>query len=460
MSPFVYLFLVTMVVAGVHIKEYTQFSPIDELRHVDYAMRVTRFHIPKFGDLLSQESMREEACRGVDIPVDEPPCNMKVFNPLGFRDGGYQVASAHPATYYLGAGWFARIAVALGISNSFVDPARIFSALVTAAGLMVAFSAGRMAGLRAPPLLGALTLVLTMPAVLHASSTVNPDSMAIVAGAVVMLVGLAWERGRVPLWALAIAGAFATGTKFTSLLAVLVMAGVFLVRARPLRLLRARRAARAESTPAPTMPGEPVVSAPGVEIPARAPLAYLKAAAVLLGSALLVAMVWAAFDRMRAVVDPSVIPQNQFLASHGFPPLASLFSPIDLYTWIPPWNSYDPVRFVTPYVLDVRVMMTYLFAGATLMAALRVSRRDTMSLFGVFGVAASLLGAPAFILFTAATAKVLVNPEARYGMSLIPFMAALLASFVKGRFGVSLLWFFASVSIGIVVGSMLVSTPV
>ena len=59
---------------------------------------------------------------------------------------------------------------------------------------------------------------------------------AILVGALVMLLGLAWERGRIPLWTLAIAGAIAGGTKFTSLLAVGVMCGVFLVRARPSRL--------------------------------------------------------------------------------------------------------------------------------------------------------------------------------------------------------------------------------
>ena len=159
LAPYAYLFVIAMLAAGVHIARYTEFSPIDELRHVDYAMRASSFHAPRLGDVLSQDAMREEACRGLDLPWEDQPCNTKKFAPLHFRDLGYQTATAHPPTYYLGAGFFARAAEGLGLSSSFLDPARVFSALLFAAGLMVAFAAGRLAGIRSAPLLAALTFV-------------------------------------------------------------------------------------------------------------------------------------------------------------------------------------------------------------------------------------------------------------------------------------------------------------
>jgi hypothetical protein len=452
LAPYAYLFVIAMLAAGVHIARYTEFSPIDELRHVDYAMRASSFHAPRLGDVLSQDAMREEACRGIDLPWIDPPCRSKFFDPKAFRDDGYQTASAHPPPYYLGAGWFARVAKALGLSDSFVDPARVFSALLFAAGLMVAFAAGRMAGIRKVPLLAALTFVPVMPAALHAASTVNPDSSAILVGAVVMLLGLAWERGRVPLWTVAIAGAVAGGTKFTSLLAVAVMGGVFLVRARPVTLARtwwARRKSAASDDDAPELPGADETISP------RRPVEYVVALLVMIGSAVVVSGLWLTFDRMRATIEPIEVPQNQYLRSHGIPPAYSIFSPSQVFSWLPPWNGYDPPRFTSPYVLDVRTLMSFVFAGAVLMAVLQVTRRDTMSIFGVGCLVAALAGGPAFVLMNAGFSHVLVNPEARYGLSLVPFMAAIVASFARNRIGTTLLWLGGLTSFAVVVGTML-----
>jgi len=327
---------------------------------------------------------------------------------------------------------------------------------------MVALAAGRLAGIRTAPLLAALTFVPVMPAALHASSTVNPDASAILVGAVVMLLGLAWERGRIPLWTLAVAGAIAGGTKFTSLLAVGVMCGLFLVRAQPVALGRAwwerrkaRRTARRldddrdRSLDVPNLPGADDSISP------RRPVEYLLGIVVMLGTAFVVSGLWLTFDRMRATIDPIQVPQNQTLAFHGIPPAYSVFSPTQVFAWLPPWNGYDPVRFTSPYVIDARTLMTYVFAGAVILAALRVARRDTISLFAICCLVAALVGAPAFVLLNVGVSKVLVNPEARYGLSLVPFMAAIVASYARNRIGTTLLWAGSLTSFAVVVGTML-----
>ena len=457
LAPYVYLFVIAMLAAGVHIARYTELSPIDELRHLDYSMRASSFELPKLGDLLSQDAMRVEACRGIDRVIEwtDPPCDSKVFDPVRFRDDGYQTASPHPPTYYLGAGWFARAAEAIGLSDSFVDPARVFSALLFAAGLMAAFAAGRMARVRAAPLLAALTFVPVMPAALHASSTVNPDSTAILVGALVMLIGLAWERGRLPLWTLAVAGVLAGGTKVTSLLAVAVMAGLFLVRARPVTLARTwsarRRAANANETDSapPYPPADDDISP-------RRPLEYAMALPVMVGSGLLVSGVWITFDRMRATIDPILVPQKQFLASHGIPGPFIVFAPSNVFSWLPPWNGYDPVRFTSPYVLDVRNLMMFVFAGAVLMAALQVNRGNALTIFAFGCVVAALVGGPTFVVMNAAISDVLAGPEARYGLSLVPFIVAIAASFARNKIGTTLLWIASLTSLAVIVGTMLV----
>jgi len=457
LAPYVYLFVIGMLAAGVHIARYTELSPIDELRHLDYAMRASSFHQPRLGDLLSQDAMRVEACRGIDRVIEwtDPPCDSKVFDPVRFRDDGYQTASPHPPTYYLGAGWFARAAQAVGLSESFVDPARVFSALLFAAGLMAAFTAGRMARVRAAPLLAALTFVPAMPAALHASSTVNPDSTAILVGSLVMLLGLAWERGRLPLWTLAVAGVLAGGTKVTSLLAVAVVAGLFAVRARPLTLARTWRARRWAAHANETESAPPYPAA-DEDLSPRRPLEYAVALLVMVGSAVVVSGTWITIDRMRATIDPILVPQNQFLASHGIPGPFVVFAPSNVFSWLPPWNGYDPVRFTSPYVFDVRMLMVYLFAGAVLMASLRVNRRETLTIFAFGCVVAALIGGPTFVLLNAAISHVIAGPEARYGLSLVPFIVAITASFARNKIGTTMLWLGSLTSLAVVVGTMLV----
>jgi hypothetical protein len=233
------------------------------------------------------------------------------------------------------------------------------------------------------------------------------------------------------------------------------MCGVFLVRARPVAVARgwwARRRADKDAEDAEAVP-----ELPGADesISPRRPVEYLVGVVVMLGAAFVVSGLWLAFDRMRATIAPIEVPQNQSLAFHGIPPASSVISTGQLFAWLPPWNGYDPVRFTSTYVLDVRTLMTYVFAGAVIMAALRVARRDTISLFAGWCLIAAFVGAPAFVLLNVGLSKVLISPEARYGLSLVPFMAAIVASFARNRIGTTLLWLGSLTSFTVVVGTML-----
>ena len=44
--PYLLIFVVGLFAGCVHVARYTEFSPIDELRHVDYAMRAGSGQMP------------------------------------------------------------------------------------------------------------------------------------------------------------------------------------------------------------------------------------------------------------------------------------------------------------------------------------------------------------------------------------------------------------------------------
>ena len=96
--------MIAFIPAFIHIVQYTQFSPIDELRHLDYALQITSGHVPEIGDKLGQDAMREEACRGIDLPFRSPRCDSATFDPIAFRDDGWQTAAPHPPVYYILSG--------------------------------------------------------------------------------------------------------------------------------------------------------------------------------------------------------------------------------------------------------------------------------------------------------------------------------------------------------------------
>lgn len=446
--PYLLLVLVGLVAGCVHIARYTEFSPIDELRHVDYAMRAGSLEIPRFGDLLIQPAMREEACRGIELAWNDPPCRSKVFDPVDFRDDGYQIASIHPPTYYVATGFFARAAKFLGLSDTFVDPARVWSALLLGIGLAVAFRAGRVLGLRRSPLFAVLVMVPAMPSALHSASTVNPDSTAILVGAVVLLGALLWERRRLPSWALVVLGVVATGIKFTSILAVLVMVGVFLVRADLDGWWRRRR-----SVVEPTGSGEPAADRGGPAL--RTTRDYLLGSALLLGPAVAVAVAWSVVDKLRAVVEPDVVPQIIASRTNGIPPLSYFLQLNQVFAWFPPLNGYDSPRFATVYTQDLRVLLIYLFAGALLVGTLRFTRRDEIATMAGFVTVIGLVGGPLYVALNVGLQKILLDLPSRYGLSLVPFIVVVVASFARRRVGTAVLWLIALPAYGFTIAAML-----
>ena len=162
-------------------------------------------------------------------------------------------------------------------------------------------------------------------------------------------------------------------------------------------------------------------------------------------SSFIAAFAWLTFDRLRATIDPSIVPQNIQLRYEGIPPLSHLLQPSVLLNWLPPIESYDPLRFTTFEVLSFRGLTINLLLGGILIAALRFRRENHVSVLAGFTVLVAFVGSPMFVAATAATSSVLVNPAGRYGLALLPVFVISVTNAVKGRVGTVSLAVFAAV---------------
>jgi len=159
----------------------TAMSRIDEPTHADYAYRVSHFEIPAKGSPIAKEIRDIWACMGQERYA-LPPCGSNA-RPWQYPYDGEQYNWAHPPVYYAVVGFPARAIDAITPLN-FVEAARITGTLWLASGMFMLFVALRRWRVDPAVAIIAPLLMMTFPRVLHASTTVNPDAVAPLAGAV------------------------------------------------------------------------------------------------------------------------------------------------------------------------------------------------------------------------------------------------------------------------------------
>jgi hypothetical protein len=412
LAPYLIAFLLAFIPAFIHIVQYSQFSPIDELRHLDYALQITRGQVPKLGDKLGQDAMREEACRGIDLtfsdsglPWRNPPCNSTTFQPIKFRDDGWQTASPHPPTYYILSGISGRILRGSGILDGAIDGARLMSALLFGFGFVATFAAGRQLGVRSFPLLAGLTFLITLPGALHSASIVTPDSFAMLAGGGALLATVRWKQGLLSNRWLIIVGGLVGFTKVTNLVMVAAVVTWLVTDA----LLQTRDGQRCLSR-------------------VKTPLLMFAAGALSYGA-------WISVQSLRATISADIVPQTIMMQFDGIPSLKHLLKPDVLLTWFPPGGNYYSPRFFNQYVSLVRSLVWPLLTGSIVMSALRTQKGNDVASLSLFAGLAGFVGAPSFILGTAITSGILVAAEGRYAVCLLPAYVIAIASQSKGRTG-------------------------
>jgi hypothetical protein len=414
--------LVALLVA-LHVRDYTRISPIDELQHLDYALKLGDGELIERGELFGIEAMREEACRGVDAEFRPPPCDQPVLRPEEFQEAGYNTAEPHPPIYYAVEGVGGRLTEALPGIASPVTAARLMGILWLGAAVVLMWFV--LAELRVRELVRVLMLVLLAcaPTVLHATATVNPDGTALTLGAATLLVVLRWESGRARPWMLAAVGAAAALTKVTNLagiaVAVLYIAGRWLQRRST-----GRRPASGDGVDTAQAGLEPAEDElPDSRARGREALRPSLTAIGALSAAFLVATVgWLAIGVLKAGGDDSESPMAQRfnvdtisldeVADNVFAGLSPLRDP------------YLPRELSTPFVrLGGAVIDRLILAGvvAGLLASSAGSRARALGL-ATFVVMVGL--GPFFVIFDfVATSSYFPIPP-RYGLSIVPAAAA------------------------------------
>jgi hypothetical protein len=388
------LALVALVV-GLHIDKYTQVSPIDELQHLDYVAKAPGGVIAQ-GERVGQEAMRLQACQGLDAAfVGFPSCDTPgPLDPDQFQERGYNTAYVHPPPYYAITAVVARVAEPVLGLELLLTAARVVGVLWLSVGVWLLWRLLVHLGASPVTQLALLSLLIVSPTVVLASATITPDATAILAGSAMVAAVWLWDEGVVPVWVTGLAAVFTLGLKFTHVGAVgfaVVFVAVRSLQQAPLSAWRDSPVHRR----------------------------HVRAAAVIVGSALATLAAWTGVQSALAVEPESNIPMVQTLHASEFP-AAQLFEQVD--TAISPLQGpyYAPVLrnqylIGLNHVLDTAVLLAV--ASVAVFAAARTRER---ALAAATAVAMLTLG-PVTVLsnyFSSTTVAIPIPP--RYGLPLVP----------------------------------------
>ena len=400
------LVLAALVLVPLHVRGYTEVSPIDELQHIDYLYEVPGVIVS--GELVEQEAMGEAACRGLDAPFDPPPCDAGPFVAADFPEGGYNTAYIHPPTYYALTRAAAEAVSATGQVESLTTAGRLAGAGWLALGLLVTYAAGRRLGAGPVALLGPLLLVAATPAILMPSATVNPDGASLAVGGACLLLVLLWSQGtgRGRWGFLLAAGLVAEAIKLQNLVVLCVLA-VFVL--------------------APAV----VVRAPGRER-ARALREGLLAVAALAAPAVLVAGAWSVAIRAFASVPPDEIPMSARFLVDGLT-LDNVVAHVGAFI-SPLADPYVPQPMLGTITVALLALTTALLVAGFVSSALLGPTDDVhQRCLGLAVGAVALLGAPFLVLVNYVGQGQYIAIPSRYALTVVPVMAVLLALGLRHR---------------------------
>ena len=441
--PYLLVVVVALSASVLHVARYTQMSPNDESRHVDYMAQLFEHgHVVKLGDKIGETAMRLETCRGIDLGgYTPPPCSAQHLHPRDFRDNGYNNAVNNPPTYYVITGAIATAAKSLGLSRDILDPARIMSGVWLALGLALAVYAGELLGLRRAPLAAAGTIFAVAAQPLYLGSTVNADSASVFAGALVLVVALLWERRRIQVAWLLAAGALVASLKMTNLIGVGIVTAWLLTRAYGVW--------RRSSSPGPG--AEP--DGPDGDPPIRTARDFGWAAGLLVAGAVGVTILWLGIAGARATIDALALPSNAKFYEPGFP-FRTLVLRQNVFSLFPPVDGYRPPVLGTSMNETVGYASVLLAAAVMVVALLRFRVADRCGTLVAWAGVVLVAAGPGFIVSTWFVNRVIFAPVARYGLSAIAVIIVGVAAAVRGRVGTWVLSAYAVVAVATVLGTL------
>jgi hypothetical protein len=410
------IILLSSVLVGLHVRDYTQVSPIDELQHIDSLFKASHGHLVRSGEKVGPEAMREEACRGIDSPYQPPPCN-GALRPELFQEQGFNTAAVHPPVYYFATATIASALVALHGAHDLVAAGRLVGILWLGLGLALTWFAARRLGAGTAARTAVIVMLASAPAVIYYDSIINPDTTALFAGALVLWATLAWEDRDLPATVPLAAAVLAVSLKAFNLLAVLAVATYVL-----LRLL------------------------PGGADNARVRRAVAMAVGIV-ALAVSAALAWVEVKGLIAIRGAGTNPMDaRFHADH--------LTVVNVLFQVPSFLSPLDRPALAPFMARPLVLAIIPLTSITLLAgtigSVLTSRRFGRSDFLAIGTTGLLLlGPPLLVVATYVTQHAFVLLPSRYGFSLLPLMAAITAAALRNRLAVAASWLLALASVAV-----------
>jgi hypothetical protein len=425
--------VVPVALVGLQLHHYPRFSPLDEAAHLDYVDRVADGAIPRQGQHLRAQTLREVACRGSALGgVAAPPCSAPVLRSAEFPAGASQYEAQQPPPYYVVTAAIRLVTRhVLGVDNELLAT-RLTSVVWLVAGLLLAWAAGRLMEVEPVRLGIALLLLAAGPTVIFLSATVSNDVTAVPAGALVALAAAVAHRrpGTRASLLLFLAGVVAAAGKTTNLFAVATMSAVFAVAAL----------------------GDAELQGAG----ARLRRWGTTGGALLLGG-VTVSVAWLAIHSSLALIDLKDEPAFAGLrqAPHGFGRVLG-----EATALLQPLTSDIAVSLTSPSTLGtdaqapLHTMLGLVFVAAGL-AGLFVVRRQWPHVLGLVSTAALYGGGVAFGAGLLLTYGGDPGLSGRYGLSVAPLLALALAGALAGPWAVRAAGAFALVLVGVTFVAML-----
>lgn len=218
-------------------------SRIDEPTHADWAYRIAHFQIPAKGSDIAPEIRDMWACMGQERYA-LPDCGTSA-SAWRFPYEGQNYNYSHPPLYYAMVGFPARMVAAVTPLN-FVEAARLSGIPWLASGMFMLFVALRRWRVDPAVAIVAPLLLISFPRVLHASTTINPDAVSTLAGALALWLAARLFLEKSEDWVLPAVLAGLVGlTKYITTIPFIALA--VLVIARALRDRELRRFTRTDA---------------------------------------------------------------------------------------------------------------------------------------------------------------------------------------------------------------------
>lgn len=211
-----------------------EISPLDEVAHLDYLDRGTRWEYPKMGDRISVEIATLSKCRIFETN-QEPTCEGGdyVARPQDLVWDGYSYEAQHPPPYYWISAALTRV-TAIGPADNLITTGRLTGAFWLSATCAALYLALRR--LDVGHLVSGLScgLLVAGPGVIMATSKVTNDATTLLAGAVGIL-GYTYLRERPTVTRLAVSCAGIVGLVALKPVNVIVVGAIALVAVAELR---------------------------------------------------------------------------------------------------------------------------------------------------------------------------------------------------------------------------------